>query len=244
MPDRLLESLIEFALLGGLLLILHVVRRGRADVRWSALAFAAFVLNEVLSVQAYWTIPSLPWFEGSRWVWSGKIYATIGLLLFVWALRSVSFKDVGITLRQAPGGWRWGGGVTLALCVLLTVAATQFPPDGFRGDWEALAFQLTMPGIQEELFYRGVFLVLLIRAAGMSLERPGTAFGWAFLISAVMFGAPHGLSANGGELSFHWMGAAYTFLASLVLGWLWLRTRSLLMPVFIHNYGNSIFYLV
>lgn len=244
MSNRMTGSLIELGVFVAAIALVLALRRGRADYSFLFLAVFIFVVHEVLLVRAYGLIPEIPVAADSNWAWSGKIYATLGMLGLLALVPSVSLRDAGVTLRHAKGGWLWGGALTFALCAILTYAALQFPPSAFEGDWDSLAFQLTMPGIEEELFYRGVLLLFLDRAFGTPLKLAEAPVGWGIVIAAVAFGMPHGVSVTDAGAAFDWAHAGYTFVAAFILGWLRARTGSLLLPLFIHSYGNSIFYLI
>lgn len=74
--------------------------------------------------------------------------------------------------------------------------------------------------IIEEIIYRGVVLVRLTHRF-----RPG----FAILISAALFGIIH----------FDPFQAVYAFFVGLFIGWFYLRTRSLMLAIWIHAVFNS-----
>ncbi len=93
--------------------------------------------------------------------------ATVGLAapllpLLVAALPAFGWKRVGLTLRQARGSLTAALPVALLYCAFFTALALYFPDDPSGA--EEIAFQLTMPGLEEEPFYRGILLFALDRA--------------------------------------------------------------------------------
>ena len=81
------------------------------------------------------------------------------------------------------------------------------------------------PAVAEELLVRGILLPSLDRAAPRTL---------ALVLSAAAFA---GLHLDGYRMGF-------TFLLGLALGWLRLRSGTLLLPLFVHALFNSITFLV
>jgi hypothetical protein len=126
-----------------------------------------------------------------------------------------------------------------AAIVLFSVISFFFN-DKVPFDLETLAFQLTMPGLEEELLFRGVLLGLLIPDLKDKLGTPKINIGNpSILIVALLFGLVHGL-----QLSEHYKFSfdyGY-FLESFILGYLWgwitVRSNSLVLPVVTHGLFN------
>ena len=98
-----------------------------------------------------------------------------------------------------------------------------------------------MPGFEEEPFYRGIVLLAFNEAFRGRIRALGIDWGWGAVLSCTLFGMAHafGYSADDG-FSFDWMTMAVTALPSFLAVWLRERSRSLLLPVVLHNFGNSI----
>ncbi len=102
---------------------------------------------------------------------------------------------------------------------------------------ESLGFQLTMPGFDEELAYRGImigllatFLVDKITIKNRSIGNP------AVWITAILFGLIHALKIKEiWQFQMDWIYFSYTFLFGFVLGWLTLKSRCILFPLITHN---------
>lgn len=177
-------------------------------------------------------------FVGGNWNWSGKLYSlalAIGMLLVF----RIPREAAGLVWPRRNTGSSLVA--TLSLIALSATLGAVFRPDA--PDAETLAFQLTMPGIVEELVYRGVAPALFLGlVAG---RREASASPWpAILATAVMFSLWHGLGLRGGEFGFEWIPAAYTLVGGLAYGWLRFHSGSLLWPVIAHAGGNVIFLLV
>jgi membrane protease YdiL (CAAX protease family) len=68
----------------------------------------------------------------------------------------------------------------------------------------------------------------------------GVGWGWGALISCVLFGLAHSFGYSDGDYSFDWMPFVLTGGPALILVWLRDRTGSLLLPILLHNFANSI----
>jgi len=96
--------------------------------------------------------------------WQGKLLEVACVLVVAALARNFSLTDIGLTAPLRPG-WRTPAlvvsAVTLALpiALLLLGARDTLTPEGW-------VFEATMPGIAEELVYRGALLELCDRAMG------------------------------------------------------------------------------
>lgn len=104
---------------------------------------------------------------------------------------------------------------------------------GHRQDWSlSIVYQLTHVAFPEELFFRGYVqtgLLYLLQRNG-ALKKPKAAF-LAVVAAAAIFALCHAvILLNPGTL--------LTFFPGLVMGWLFLRTKSLLSPTLFHGLAN------
>ena len=97
-----------------------------------------------------------------------------------------------------------------------------------------------MPGLEEEPFYRGTLLLALDRAFTGRVRWLGVDWGWGAVLSCALFGMAHAFGYEDGHFSLDPMIMALTALPSFLAVWLRLRTGSLVLPVLLHNFGNSI----
>ena len=133
-------------------------RPGSVDWRWLAVAAGLVFLNDLFLTNAYGLIPdALP----GQWNWQGKVLALVATLAIAAAPR-FGWRQAGITLQQAPGSQRASLPIAVGYCAFFLAIALVFPDD--RPTAETIAFQLTMPGLEEELFYRGLLLLALDNA--------------------------------------------------------------------------------
>lgn len=114
-----------------------------------------------------------------------------------------------------------------------------FPKNG-EFNLEQTIFQATMPGLTEELLYRGIYLWLLGKAFIPTKTIKGVSFGWAFVIVTLLFGIAHGVAfTETYEFRFDFITIFYlTFISSLSLGVLRKFSGNLILPILGHNTIN------
>lgn len=207
--------------------------RRRFSPRWLVIAALLMAINDALLTNFYGWLPDL--IRGER-NWQGKSIA-LAATLAIAARPAFGWSLVGLTAAQAPGSLRaalpvaalYGG-----FFVALALAFSDGPATG-----EEVGFQLTMPGLEEEPFYRGILLLALDRAFRGRRRLLGVEWGWGMVLSCLLFGLAHAFGFARGGFSFDPMVMALTALPAFVAVWLRLRTGSLLLPVLLHNAGNA-----
>ena len=233
-----LSDLAAAALLLGFGLALGLLRRALFDLRWLLVAVGLVAFNNLLLSRGYRLIPDV---LGGDWNWTGKALALAGTLAIA-RLPAFGWPRVGLTLRQNPGSLRAAIPVALLYCgffLSLALAFTSRPASA-----EDVAFQLTMPGLEEEPFYRGTLLFALDQAFRGRARFLGVEWGWGAVLSSFAFGLAHALSYSDGAFSLDPLTMALTALPSFIAVWLRHRTGSLLLPVVLHNFGNAIGMLI
>lgn len=212
--------------------------RRHFEPRWLLIAALLVAINDVCLTRFYGLLPDI---IGGEWNWQGKLLA-LGATLGIAAIPAFGWRNSGLTLAQAPGSLRASIPVAMLYCGFFVALAWAFP--GGKADGEEIAFQLTMPGFEEEPFYRGVLLLALDRAFTGRTRFLGVDWGWGALLSCALFGMAHAFGFSDGRFSFDALTMALTAIPSLLAVWLRLRTGSLLLPVLLHNFGNSFSLLV
>ena len=173
----------------------------------------------------------------AQWNWAGKTYSLL-LSGAVIAGLGMNARATGLVLPQR--NVRAGIAVLILLIPLGVVLALAFRPDPPSA--ETLAFQLLMPGLAEELAFRGIAPALLLGL--VRGKDPGPETPWIVVcIAAVPFGAVHGLSYADGVYSFDLVPALWTLSGGIIYGWLRFSTGSLLFPLLAHSLTNVAFHL-
>jgi membrane protease YdiL (CAAX protease family) len=210
-------------------------QRDKFSLRWLLVAAALVLLNDFLLTCGYGALPRL--IPHAQWNWQGKVLA-LAATLAVASLPAFGWKRSGLTLVQAPGSLRSAGIVALVYAGVFTTLAVLNPNEPTSR--ETLAFQLTMPGLEEEPFFRGVLLLALDQAFRGRVRFLGVDWGWGAVLSCTLFGLAHAFDVTHGQPSFEPMTMAVTALPAVIGVWLRYRTGSLLIPVLMHNFGNTI----
>ena len=219
----------------------------RARSRW----FVAAVVVALVGIEA------LIYAAGIQGV--GWLVLVAGVLLVVVArLAGLSWTDLGFSPRTVPSGLRYGA---IIICVVAVIAAVgvAFPPtrELFRNDrYTDLGAALTSALViipfrtvlGEELLFRGVLLGALLRGFSTKV---------ALLIQALLFGLWHVMSSFGlashneglrAVLGTGWLATVggialaviVTGTAGLLLGWLRIRSQSMLAPIALHWAANGV----
>jgi len=213
--------------------------RERFSPRWLLFAAALVAINDLLLTRFYGLVPSLvPDLDRN---WEGMLLA-LAATLAIAALPVFGWGRIGLTLAQEPGSLKAALPVMVFYCAFFLGIALAFPSDA--AGFEETAFQLTMPGLQEETFYRGLLLYALYRAFPGRVRFLGVDWSWGAVLSCLLFGLAHALGFSEGQFSFDPIVMALTALPSFIGVWLALRTRSVLLPIVMHNFGNAISLLV
>jgi membrane protease YdiL (CAAX protease family) len=117
----------------------------------------------------------------------------------------------------------------------LAIPLRPLPPQGQHWlSW--LVYQFAWVAVAEEVFFRGYLQSNIVTLARPAHDQHSGPHAWiGVVISAGCFAAAH-VIIQGQMLSI------LTFLPGLVLGWLFLRTRSLLPPILFHGLANAFYY--
>lgn len=187
------------------------------------------------------------WFFHER-LWQAMLLEAMWALVFLFATHSIA--TAGLTFRISAQAWRDSLIVTglLLLFVIARGLGLKFTGLGAGGgdspNLEFLLFQLTMPGIAEELAYRGVIQPGLNSVFGRPWKLFNAYVGWGWIITSVIFWAVHAFRVDAQlQLSFYWPTLTMQLLVGFILGWLRERSGSLIPPIIVHNLVNVIWTL-
>lgn len=176
-------------------------------------------------------------FNPARWNWAGKVYSILFSAAMIAAL-GLSVRATGLVLPQR--NIKTGVLATSLLIPMGVVLALIYKPDPPNA--ETIAFQLLMPGLAEELAFRGIAPALLLGL--IHGKSPGMETPWVVVcIAAVPFGVIHGLGYSDGAYSFEPVPALWTFSGGIIYGWLRFATGSLLFPLLAHSLTNVAFHI-
>jgi membrane protease YdiL (CAAX protease family) len=232
----LFNSLVHLAILIPLFVVAWRSTRNKAPffaLGWfAAIYIICNLLQSVLSQVVF--------FEGQQYNLVGKSAVLLFLVICCFIIRGYNRKDFGIS---APN---WEKAETLlfvcSVYVLLRTALYMFSGEASTGvHSETILFQATLPGMQEELLFRGLLLGLLnsIFIANWTIVK--VKFGWGAIITSVLFGLTHAISPAG-NFSIHF--EPLLFLRTAFEGFLFAllvqKTKSIVPAIIYHNLLNLI----
>jgi len=228
-------SSLTFAVIGLLVYLIFKAFDKRLTLGFGFL-FAVYIALDDLATGLPSAFPALRLVEG-EWNWSGKIYSLLLSVTVILALR-IKPETAGITFRQKN---LKASLIALGLFIIWGLSlGLLFGPQ--PPSLETVAFQASMPGLAEEIVYRGIAPAILLGLI-WGKEQPEGIPWTVVLITAIMFGVWHGLGYSNAGFSFDAMSALFPFIGSIAGGWLRFNSGSLLFPILVHGVANIAFHL-
>ena len=207
-------------------------------IETAAVTIAAILVIKVLATSA---ISTAGWFIAPGMLVVAALVPT--------AIRRNPFPAIGFSNKQ----------IRLTLLVLCRVCIVIFPAMlmglwllkfcGFElplrpvlsqnHKWVCWIFyQFMYVAVAEEVFFRGYFQSNILTLTGAIEHQQHRLQSWiSIVLSAACFAVAH-IIVQGQIIS------VLTFLPGLVLGWLFIRTRSLLAPILFHGLANTCYYML
>lgn len=123
---------------------------------------------------------------------------------------------------------------------------TLFSADKTKFNIETLAFQISLPALDEELSYRGIMIGLLVPQlknyfciGKLKLGNP------AMWITGILFGLVHGFNLTvDWQLQMDFFSFGYTFAIGMIWAWMVLKSGSILIPIISHSSNNFLATLI
>ena len=181
-------------------------------------------------------------FLGLKFAWIGKILSLCFALIVVFSVSKKDREEIGFTTKTNSKSQMKSG-----ILIFIVFLAFDFIfkmiwfPKGGDFDLEIFAFQMTMPGVTEELVFRGILFWLLDKAFEPKWDFKGVKFGWGFVIITILFAEAHGVMLTENyEFKFDIITILYlTVISSLSVGILRKLSGNLIFPILGHNAINT-----
>lgn len=174
--------------------------------------------------------------------WLSKSAALAASLAWVYSGQRPTPGAAGLH-APAPGAWRIVGPVVLAVAAWVAVSAHSEPHLPLAGAWSQHLFYGLMPGLEEEVFYRGVLLGLLAPVFTRTLPLFGARTSWGGVVGVLLFVLAHhlvvperlfslGMGADLGRYVRAWLSPAHFPLGAVLYEFgmgtlfLWVRERT------------------
>ena len=232
------------------------------SIRLKRLNATLVIETALVTIAAILAIKVLDKSSLSRAVWFMAPGILIAAALVPTAIKGNKFPKIGFDAKQ----------IKLTLQVLCWTCVVIFPAM-FCGLWLLRSYGLNLPlrpvppqgqgwvgwllyqfmyvGVAEEVFFRGYVQNNILRSTSAITQEQIVGWGLphhkkigglkltllSIIISAACFAAAH-IIVQGKIIS------VLIFLPGLVLGWLFIRTRSLLAPILFHGLANTYYFCV
>ena len=235
-------TLARAGLLAGLTLGLALPLAGIAawssrPTRWRPLLFAvALVAVDATVIE----LPRAALFQRLHWSWQECLLSAALPFLMVALVPGITLASIGVTTRFRTGWFK--------PCLIVGSIAVAVPLAFFalglrkRLTTEGWIFLSLMPGLAEELVFRGALQSLLNGAFGRPWRLAGVEVGWGIVITALLFAGFNGLVNVDAELHVRVAlpRAVAPFVMSLASGWIRGRSDSVWFCVLGHNLSNIV----
>lgn len=204
------------------------------------MVFALFVADALLLDIHSW-LPNAPLPSGV-WNWQGKIAALLLALSALAVLPATLLSEVG--LFAVPPKPAWPRLFTLAAVVCgLALARSIYFGGAEPFSVETLAFQATMPGLHEEMTFRGLWWILFAVALDPGRIAEGKIPWWTLATTTVLFAAVHAIDLTPqGVFKIEWPFFAATAISGVLYGFLQAVGRAVWIPILVHNLANTLIY--
>lgn len=235
--------LICFSIIGFPLLLIAFFRKSWQPLYAGILLFIAFSFDSIMVL-----IPRLFGFSLFHWNWEGKLIEFIWPFILVFVFKWLKPEEIGLNSPNLSGFLLGIGlGIFFSIISLAELYLFNYPAPINLFNAETLLFQFTLPGLAEELVYRGVFLFILNRYLGYQWKIFKAPFGWGAVLVTVLFLAIHVVkyvpNQNSIVLNFSLFNVDFIFFCCALV-YLRERTGSIWPGVLCHNIANGLPVLV
>lgn len=196
----------------------------------------AYFIFLIATISSYF-VPRIAFFESYKMNWQGQLFVVLLSLGFVFGTKILTPKQAGFTFKIRKSVW-------LPLIVFSTIGvAFNIYVRGFEGistTGEYVLYQLTMPGLAEEMAFRGVLLGLLNLVFLSRRKILGAELGWGGVILSLAFGLGHSVYFDANrQLQFAQDAFLVTTILSAIMTYLKEKGESIIPSVIFHNIYNA-----
>ena len=243
----MIRMLLQSSVLAGVVLVLALPAMGSRNRGWIlASALIAFVYSVAIFLPI--AFPHLLPVLGHEWNWTGKlvsIAATSLMVALLLAFAGFRAADFGLTLRQAPGTGKAIVFAIVPFLILIGALVWKMSPHGSWPNAETLGYQASLPGIDEEFFFRGLLLAVFDRMFPAKGNVLGAKMGYGAIAISIAFGLGHAILFDKSlNVHFEIIEGVFAGVTGFVLVWIRARTQSLVLPILTHNAVNLLNFLV
>lgn len=220
------------------LLIIAQITTKKTNPKYLILFGGYFLLDSYTRILGYEYIKLD--FLGLKGNWSGMILSLIFALIFILYHSKQIREDIGFTIKFNKKTLKSGILIFIGFLIFDFIFKMILFPKGGEFNLELFIFQASLPGLTEEIVYRGILLWILSKAFVPSKKIKGILFGWGFIIVTFLFAMIHGVVLTETmEFKVDYITIAYlTLITSLSVGILRKFSGNLILPTLGHNIVN------
>jgi len=166
--------------------------------------------------------------------WSGKLYSiTFALIIMIFIKNIISSNDIGLKLKQNKNSIKFSLIFILFFFMVSTLSLFSKKSDF---DANTLIYCVIMPGLNEELIYRGLLLGLLNKLFERKIKLLKTYFGWGTILVSIVFGLLHGFQLSDNfQFHFNLVTIILTGIYGFIFALMRERSGSLVFPIIAHS---------
>ena len=222
-----------------ILLILSCIRRSKAPLIALLLVFAMEGFDSFMRISRHIFYLFGP--KNGFMNWQGGVLSILWPLVIVFLFKWLSPKEVGLSLDKPRRD------LFLGLAFGIILGGWNFLDEYLRGSLhnlgESTLYMLAIPGLSEELIYRGVLLAILNRYLGEPWNWGGIRFGWDIILVSIIFIDGHLFEYSLSLQQFIWKGSidliVNVTIATAAFSYLRLKTRSIWPGAICHSMIDS-----
>jgi hypothetical protein len=175
--------------------------------------------------------------------WLGKLLQFLWPLVVVYIFKWMTSKEVGFCLPKKSSDWILAGILGLGIPTFFFLIDLLFGGESNPTPFflKSILFQFSMPGLAEELVYRGIILAIFNRYFDKPWKIFNVSIGWGLICTTLLFTAVHVVIffPRTGEIRWDFTPFIPVFFTGFILGWLREKTKSVWPSVLMHNFVNG-----
>lgn len=196
----------------------------------------------IFATNAMYFVPNLPLFDNLTFYWQPKILISLICIGYILLQHYNSKNEISFSMNVKKEIW-----IYFASFLIVTVGINSLISGelNFGFDLESFLFSMTVPGISEELLYRGIIMSLLNKVFTGRKQLFGISLGWGALIQILFFGIGHAFYFNDNQhIQFYSVGFFFTTMMGIILTFLKEKSGSIIPSILFHNAYNTIIGLI
>ena len=222
-----------------LLVVQHNYPKWKKSLVLVGIYFLIYKIILLAPIHLTWMQP-----DSLSWNWVGKILAIAFSLAFYLKFKQALGQEDYLNITPKKQHLKSNIIILLLLSAIAIIEGVLFYNQPW--DTETLLFQATLPGIDEEIAYRGIILgffssvmVKEISFGKVVIHHPSI---W---IVGILFGLIHALQFDQHwSLTFNLFYFVKTFILGTIWGYMTIKTQSILLPILSHSLSNTLANLI